>query len=329
MKDHLLQSITFAWLALAGALAGPDALAQSPNCQTDPSALRQWQWNARAGGSADDIGNGIARHSSGAVYITGQFRGTATFGPFTLNSGGNDDIFVAKLSPSGTFLWATNAGGTGSDQGLAIAVDPAGNAYIGGVSSGNSVFGGITLAPSGGFVAKIDPSGNFLWATNAGNISVNGVALDAGGTRLYICGSFFATTTFGSTTLTSAGSNNIFVSGLNPAGNFLWTAHPLGVDADGPHAITVDGSGNVLVTGLFGYTSTSASGATTFGATTLNTFGAADIFVTKLNSSGAFLWATNAGGTGLDIGNAIATDTSGNVYVAGDFNNFGSGTASF
>src|SRR5207237_2948762 len=112
MKDHLLQSITFALLALAGAIAGPDALAQSPNCRTDPSALRQWQWNARAGGSADDIGYGIARHSSGAVYITGQFRGTATFGPFTLNSGGGDDIFVAKLSPSGTFLWATNAGGT-------------------------------------------------------------------------------------------------------------------------------------------------------------------------------------------------------------------------
>jgi uncharacterized protein (TIGR03437 family) len=86
------------------------------------------------GGSANDEGNAIAVDSSGAVYITGD---TASpdfplLGAYQAsNAGGTSDAFVAKLAGSGSsLLYSTYLGGSGSDAGLAIAVDGGGNAYI-------------------------------------------------------------------------------------------------------------------------------------------------------------------------------------------------------
>ena len=90
------------------------------------------QWVRRAGGTGSDQGISIAVDGSD-IYLTGFFNGTATFGQgqtnqTTLNSAGIDDIFVTKYDSAGVLQWVRRAGGTGSDQGVGIAVDGSGAA---------------------------------------------------------------------------------------------------------------------------------------------------------------------------------------------------------
>jgi hypothetical protein len=77
--------------------------------------LNPWLCTKKAGGTYDDYGYGIAVDACGNSYITGYFKGLATFGSTTLTSNGDYDIFVAKLDSNGNWLWAKNAGGTYDD----------------------------------------------------------------------------------------------------------------------------------------------------------------------------------------------------------------------
>ncbi|MDD4309823.1 MAG: SBBP repeat-containing protein, partial [Candidatus Cloacimonetes bacterium] len=131
----------------------------------------EWEWAVCAGGIGNDYGKAIAVDEFGNQYIIGYFGGTASFGSFTLNSAGSNDIFAVKLDPSGNLLWVVRAGGIGYDRGIGIAVDGAGNAYLTGWFYGTADFGAYTLNSSGDrdiFAAKLDPDGNFLWAIQAG-----------------------------------------------------------------------------------------------------------------------------------------------------------------
>ena len=159
--------------------------------------------------------------------------------------------------------------------------------------------------------AQLNP---WLWATKAGGTSGdNGycIAADASGNS-YVTGGFEGTATFGSTTLTSNGEEDIFIAKLDSSGNWLWAKKAGGKYWDEGLGIAVDASGNIYITGYF-------DGTTTFGSTTLKSNGGTDIFIAKLDSRGNWLWATKAGGTGDDWGYGIAVDTSGNSYVTGGF----------
>ncbi len=130
-----------------------------------------WQWAVKAGGSSDDYGYGIAVDSSGNAYVTGYFSGTATFGSTSLTSSGDADIFIAKLSSSGSWQWAVKAGGTSSDYGKVIAVDSSGNAYVYASDAGNALFGGNIVARRGVsdiVVSKLTIGGSWPCAVDAG-----------------------------------------------------------------------------------------------------------------------------------------------------------------
>ena len=122
------------WLAPALLLfAVVTVLAERPG-DAQAAAPGDLAWAKRAGGSSIDTGRGIAVDASGNSYVTGSFRGSATFGPgetnaTTLTSAGIFDIFVAKYDASGDLVWATRAGGTGTDVGNGIALDDAGNSF--------------------------------------------------------------------------------------------------------------------------------------------------------------------------------------------------------
>ena len=108
----------------------------------------------------------------------------------TLTSAGDRDIYVLKLDTSGGVLYAAQAGGTGLDSGIDIAVDGGGQAYVTGYFAGNATFGSVNLTSAStysGFIAQIDASGNFTWARQAANATdqslaqVQGIAVGASG----------------------------------------------------------------------------------------------------------------------------------------------------
>jgi len=285
--------------------------------------ISPWQWAVKAGGSSVDQGYGIAIDSSGNCYVTGYFSNTATFGSTSLTSSGIRDIFVAKLNASGVWEWAVKAGAASSDMGYGIAVDSSGNCYVTGYFEGTATFGSTTL--TGGyqeiFVAKLNTSGVWQWAVKAGGGGSDygrGIAIDSSG-NCYVTGYFAGTATFGSTSLTSSGNNDIFVAKLDTSGVWQWAVKAGGAASSGDYgrAIAADSSGNCYVTGYF-------SGTATFGSTSL-TAASSDIFVAKLNTSGVWQWAVKAGGVSADYGQGIAIDSSGNCYVTGYF----AGTATF
>ena len=167
------------------------------------------------------------------------------------------------------------------------------------------------------FVAKLDSSGNWLWANQAGGTNCDyghGIAVDDNGNS-YIIGNFLESANFGITTLTSSGYYDIFVAKLDINGNWLWAKQAGGTSYDFGNSIAVDTNRNVYVTGFF------YSSSCSFGTITLINSSSEyiDIFVAKLDINGNWLWAKQAGGTSDDCGYGITVDVNGNSYITGIF----------
>jgi hypothetical protein len=297
-------------------------------------------WAKHIGGTNLDHALSIALDSANNIYIIGEFKGTVDFNPsptasYTLTSAGGFDIFFAKYTTNGNFLWAKKLGSTNVDGGIAIAVDPLGNVYTTGVfrfsvdfDPGAGVTSYTTLGGDDAFVAKYDTYGNFRWAKQIGGTSGDfgyGIATDASG-NAYTTGTFGGTVDFdpgpNTYTLTSLAGSDMFISKLDSSGNFLWAKNMGGSNIDAGNAVTVDASGNVYTTGFFWGAGDFDPGVGTYSLTPI---GDKDIFVSKLDANGGFVWARAMGGTLIDAASAIAVDVAGNVYTTGGF----AGTADF
>ena len=295
-------------------------------------ATGNFVWAKNLGGILYDEGYSVAVDASGNVLTTGLFAGTADFDPgagtSNLTSAGNADIFISKLNASGNFVWAKNMGAASEDDGSAVAVDALGNVYTTGDFNGTVDFdpgiGTFNLISAGSydvFVSKLDASGNFIWAKNLGgtfNDFGSSISVDISG-NVYTTGNFEGTGDFnpgaGTFNLTSAGMQDIFVSKLNASGNFLWAIKMGGTSADFGSS-TVDVSGNVYSTGQFQGTSDFDPGAGTYN---LSSAGFKDIFISKINTAGIFVWAIKIGGVAYEVGESVAVDAIGNVYTTGYF----------
>jgi len=304
----------------------------------DSSGNFVWAKQFVAGNGNTDYGYSITLDDNGNVYSTGQFMSTCDFDPgpgvYNLTAAGNNDCFISKLDASGNFVWAKKMGGTASDISLSIKLDNSGNVYTTGVFTGTADFdpgtGTFNLSSSSAidvdiFVSKLDNSGNFAWAKRMGGISIdNGysIAIDAGG-NVYTTGAFMYTADFdpgpGIYSLSSiANQYDIYVSKLDSSGNFIWAKQMGGAVADFGYSIAVDGQGNAYTTGYFN-SATADFDPDTSATYNLNSWGGQDVFISKLDSSGDFIWAGHLGGTDHDVGYGIATDVNGNIYAAGGF----------
>src|SRR5207253_4820 len=143
---------------------------------------------------------------------------------------------------------------------------------------------------------------------------------------VYVTGGFAGTVDFdpgpGTTLLTSLGSLDAFVAKFSSTGALVWARQLGGTSFDQGTGIAVDGAGNVFTTGLFQGTADFDPGA---GTILLTSVGSLDVFVSKLASTGALVYARQLGGTSNDQGLGIAVDGSGNVFTTGSFR----GTADF
>ncbi len=285
-------------------------------CLTLQAQTEEWIWAARAGGTGEDYAYDIVADSQGNQYVTGDFEETADFGATSLTSSGNKDIFVAKLDADGNWIWAKRAGGTAYDYGQGIVLDDAGNIYVTGYFRNVADFGDISLTSNGYddiFVAKLDPEGNWIWASSAGDASsdsAQGITIDASG-NLYITGLFLQSTTIGSTTLTSSGGSDIYVAKLESGGNWQWAVRAGGSSGDSGRSISSDGA-NLYITGDFRETAA-------FGDDSLTSSGMNDIYLAKLDPDGNWIWALRAGGTANDEGYCVKADNPGMINLTGCF----------
>ena len=277
------------------------------------------------GGNSTDVANSIAVDASGAAYIAGVTNSTDfnTVGPIEGDSAGSD-AFISKLTPAGSALaYSTYLGGGGADSANSIAVDSSGSAYVGGNTSSTDF---NTVGPYEGdqpgtdaFISKLSPAGSALtYSTYLGgdNADVaNSIAIDPSGSA-YVTGYTFSTDfdLVGQIEGDPPGAGpDAFISKLAPSGSALTYSTYLGGDSlDLATAIAVDPSGSAYVAGY-----TDSTDFDTVGPIEGDQPGT-DAFISKLTPAGSALsYSTYLGGDDYDQVNAIAVDSSGSAYVAG------------
>ena len=282
------------------------------------------------GGTDFDSAHGIAVDSAGNAYVIGETVSIdfpTTAGALSRTNHGQYDVYVTKLNATGSALvYSTYLGGTLVDNGERVAVDSGGNVYVLGFSSSPdfpTTPGAFDTTANGAFdvtLTKLNPTGSALvYSTFLGGQdfdSVGGLALDAAGNAYIVGGTAsldFPTTPGAFDTLPDG--NDAFLTKLSASGSTLVFSTVFGGNAsDGATGVGVDAAGNIWVTGV----TSSANFPMTVGAADSSFNGVADAFIAQFNPTGSTLvYSTFLGGTQSDVGNDLALDSSGNVYVTG------------
>jgi hypothetical protein len=209
------------------------------------------------GGTGVDFGNGVAVDPSGNGFATGYFNISINFGGGVLNSAGLDDVYLVKYNSSGTHQWSFRYGSTGSDQGLGVATDGAGNVVVTGNFTNTVNFGGSNLVSAGFgdvFLAKYNSAGTHVWSFRYGGLGGEngfGVACDAAG-NIALTGAVGDNIDFGGGVLPGTGGADIYLAKLNSSGGHIWSRRlgAAGISDDG-RGVAIDALGNVACTGRF------------------------------------------------------------------------------
>jgi len=182
--------------------------------------------------------------------------------------------------------WIATLGGSGTDASLGIAVEATGNVYLAGYTNSQSAGDFDFLIP------KYNTNGVIQWQRRLGGSGSDfayGVAVDASG-NVYMTGT---------SNSQGAGSGDVFISKYNASGTIQWQRSLGGASNDAGYSIALDSSANIYICGF---------------STTTNAL------ITKYDTSGVIQWQRLLGNSGNGIvGRAIAVDTSGNVYITGEF----------
>jgi sugar lactone lactonase YvrE len=288
-------------------------------------------WATYYGGSASDFSFSNAVDGSGNVYLAGFTESTnniVTAGAFNVTYVGYFLAYLAKFNKDGVRQWGTYYGGTGYEQGLAVATDISGNVYLTGKtasSSGIATTGAFDVTLGGGydaFLVKFNSNGGRVWGSyigGSGDDYGNAVTTDAAG-NVYVGGNTESNSGIATAGVfkTTYSSGDAFIVKFNASGVRQWGSY-FG-SATTVEAILVETSGNIY---FAGHTS-SSTGIASAGAhqTALASAYDYDAYLAKFNSSGARLWSTYYGGEGSDESKALALDGSGNIYMTGTTNSF-------
>jgi hypothetical protein len=278
------------------------------------------------GGSNDDLGLAIALDDLGAAYVTGNTRSM----DFPVHEGsvafrGNSDVFVAKLSATGsTLLYSTLLGGAGPDFGQGITVDAERHAIVTGQTASlafpvtNAVQSQFRGGGYDAFVSKLTPDGRSLvFSTYLGGSNADealGVANDAAGNS-YITG-YTVSDDFPVTNAvfgTKSSGHDAFLVKLDAAGTFSWSTFLGGESNDEGWAVAVDALQRATVVG-----STLSGTFPVTNALQSTLAGNRDLFISRFNPAGdALEFSTYLGGSNHDEPRSVAVDRMGAIYVTG------------
>lgn len=243
-------------------------------------------------------------------------------------------FFCPNLINSQNLNWlsARSYGDFDDDRSTCVISDAANNVFVTGYfGSPTLVLDTVTLTNNDPgtydiFIAKFNSAGDIIWAKSWGGIGFdysNSITLDSAG-NIIMTGNFRSPTiTFGTTTLTNAGTSYDFmIAKFDPQGNPLWAKRAGGISDETSNSVVAVSANSVVVTGYF------TSATITFGSTTLTNAQNlnADMFIVKYDTAGTVQWAKRAGGTNGDYGFSVSTDGNNNVYLTG---HFGSNTILF
>lgn len=301
----------------------------------DPSLI----WATYYGGENDEEGNAVATDHLGNVYVAGKtvsINNIASLDGHDRHLGGEWDAFLVKYDPTGNRLWATYYGGNRRDIAHAVCTDPSGNVYLAGYTDSNTdiAFNGHDNVynefsdPEGtrfdrdAFLVKFNTNGIRIWGTYYGGEDFDsyipraetafGVCSDGDG-NIYLTGFTSSETGIAHNGHQNnyAGNEDAFLVKFNTYGARQWGTYFGSAALDRANAICTDPWGNIYITGKTEGTNMAHFGHDMFYS------GNTDAFLTKFSQDGILMWSTYYGGSDYDEGFSVATDGSGNVYLAG------------
>ena len=272
------------------------------------------------GGNAFDDARAVAVDHQGNLIVAGtSFSAGWPSGGFDTTWGGEGDAYVAKFSPDGQHLWSTYLGGESDDGAAALAVDDEGYVYVAGWTRCSGwVSGGYDTTYGGagdGFLAKLSPEGDYLWATYLGGSNWDGVSalcLTSDG-KLFVAGTTSSSGWIrkGFDTTYNGGAFDGFAALLTTDGEFLWSTYLGGTGWDYGYAVAAD------ETGLYVAGKTSSSNWVAKGFDLTYAGGNFDGYLVRLSATGQHIWSTYLGDSGEDAAVALTTE-GGTIYVVGD-----------
>jgi len=252
----------------------------------------EWLWAERGGGSSNDYGFSIVVDNNDNLVVTGRFYDDASFGNDQLISEGSADLFIAKLSGNGDWLWVAQAGGERFIEGLSLAVDSNNDIIVTGCFLGPVQFGTISLTSNEWddiFVAKLDDIGSWLWAVRAGgNIyDTSHSVITDNEDNIYLVGEFRGRADFGDTILEndSLYLSDLFVARLNGTGEWIWAIKAGGTTPAVANSLALAADNQLLIGGYFW-------GDIHFSNLWLSGSGG---FIAGLDRTGNWLWVEKAG----------------------------------
>ena len=325
--------------------------------KSDGSALL---FSTYLGGTGTDTSAGVATDSGFNVVVAGTTNsadfptnGTnAAFQPTPLSSGNH--VFVSKLDSNGSnLIYSTYlSGSTGADNATGLALDVRGLAYLTGTTTStdfpttSGAFQTTSKATNQFFMSKVDPSltgsASLVYSTYLGGsapasgVTVGGgIAVDTSSTspNVLITGgtSFTDMPVLNASQGTNAGGIDAFVAKFIPTNasgtEQIYLTYLGGSGDEIGNGIAVDSGGSAYVTGSTTSTDLPAAGTGPFQPAYGG--GASDAFLVKLNNpasgvSVALTYATYLGGSGTDVGLAVAVDSLQGARLTGytDSSNF-------
>jgi hypothetical protein len=284
------------------------------------STAGELNWAKQIGGASVDNAQDITTDYEGNIIITGNFSDIADFDPSSSTAeltatGSFNDIFLAKYSSTGNYLWSFNLTGSNSpDNGQALGILSDNSIVLGAIYQGDlDADPGVGVAPINhannydALLACYDSDGNYLWAGNYGLNSddrINSIAID-NSDNIYVGGYFNQTVDFdfssGTAEVTSAGNDDACLLSYDASGNLRWFKTWGSTGADEIQGIAINSAGKIAVTGGFSGTVDFDSGPGMDELTAQST----DLFLAIYDQNGTYERAINLGGTGFDFGNAV------------------------
>ncbi|RLB48999.1 MAG: hypothetical protein DRI90_24925 [Deltaproteobacteria bacterium] len=301
-------------------------------CGADGWCEGRCLWSLSGGDSGPDLAVDVAIDGQDEIFIVGTFEGTLNLGDTPLNSVGDRDVFLAKLTSNGETLWSQSFGSPAADQAAAVAVDHDGNVIVAANFAGPVTLDKPYPTVDGvdAFIIKLDGEGELLttsWLRLDNDLfavtEATDVAVDPEG-NVIATGHYTMGIQYGSDAalLSASPYANVFVVKLDTTlGSTVWSQELGGGDTFAVQggAVAVGGS-EFIILSLVGQGAVGSANNTTLNGSTVDD----DLYLLRLAASGLTEWGLlfdgegdqHSGGLAVDLGPDESTTS---IWLTGTF----------